>query len=67
MCSLEKARQGKSALRQIRAQMTAGVLSPAEFDRLMKVAEEGFEQMVPGPVAAPIQRNAFAVIRGDQR
>jgi serine phosphatase RsbU (regulator of sigma subunit) len=68
MTSLDKARQGKSAVRQIRAQMEAGVLQRAELDRLLTVAEEGFEQMVPtpAPMVAP-ERTAFTVVRGGQQ
>lgn len=64
--SLDKARQGASAARQIRAQMRAGVLTQPELDRLMKQVEAGFEQMMgPAPVL-PRPRTPFTVIRGDR-
>ena len=48
MNSLDTARQGKSAARQIRAQMQAGVLSAPELDRLLaKVSEQGLPGLTP--------------------
>lgn len=69
MNTLETARQGKSAARQIRAQMNAGVLTQPELDRLMRKVEAGFEQMLPSP--PPILethqlRGRFEVLRGDR-
>lgn len=67
MTSLEKARQGKSAIRQIRAQLEAGVMTTGELNRLLRVAEEGFEQMVPEPPPPPPRaRGPFTVVRGDR-
>lgn len=54
MTALDKARQGRSAARQIRQQMAAGVLTDRELDRLMRKVEEGFSQMMgeePPPLA----------------
>jgi hypothetical protein len=63
--TLDIARQGKSAARQIRAQMSAGVLTDAELDRLLKKVEAGFEQMIPaGQGTPPEARAAFTVIPG---
>lgn len=68
MNSLDTARQGKSAARQIRAQMNAGVLTEGELDRLMRKVEAGYEQMLPAPLS-PMQiealerRTAFHVVR----
>lgn len=68
MNSLDIARQGKSAARQIRAQMTAGVLTQPELDRLMRKVEAGYEQMMPAPLpvldVTPMSRpGAFSVAR----
>lgn len=49
MTSLDTARQGKSAARQIRSQMNAGVLTQGELDRLLRKVEAGFEEMMPSP------------------
>ena len=64
MNTLDIARQGKSAARQIRAQMQAGVLTQAELDRLLAKVEAGFEQMMPEQAAPPPRRDAFSVVRG---
>jgi hypothetical protein len=54
MNTLDIARNGRSAARQIRAQMRAGVLTNAELERLLAKVEEGFEQMMgPHPLDAP--------------
>lgn len=73
MNSLDLARQGKSAARQIRSQMNAGVLTAAELDRLLAKVEAGFDQMVPGPDFAPTARtltppkgHVLTVIEGDR-
>lgn len=47
MNTLSTLRNGKNALRQLRAQARAGVLSPREFDRLLSVAEEAFAEVIP--------------------
>lgn len=62
MNTLDLARQGKSAARQIRAQMEAGVLTQPELDRLLAKVEAGFEQMMPTPPAP--RRDPFTVVRG---
>lgn len=65
MNSLDIARQGKSAARQLRAQARAGVLTDREFDRLMAKVEAGFEQMIPTPSSiAPAVEASFRVIDG---
>jgi len=64
MNTLDIARQGKSAARQIRAQMQAGVLTQPELDRLLAKVEAGFEQMMPEPPAPPPRRDPFTVVRG---
>lgn len=53
MTSLDIARQGHSAARQMIAQRNAGVLTTREFDRLMEKVLAGFEQMMPAPVTPP--------------
>lgn len=53
MTSLDIARQGYSAARQIEIQRRAEVLSPAELERLMKHVLAGFEQMMPTGEAPP--------------
>lgn len=68
MNSLDTARQGKSAARQIRAQMKAGVLTAAELDRLLRKVEAGYEELLPAPLAPPeiealARRSAFHVVR----
>lgn len=68
MNTLDKARQGKSAARQIRAQMTTGVLTQAELDRLLRKVEAGYEELLPAAlplqeVEAIARRNAFSVVR----
>lgn len=65
MNTLDIARQGKSAARQIESQMEAGVLTDAELRRLMKKVREGFEQMMPASPAPPIT-GTFTVIQGDR-
>jgi len=52
LCAL---RNGKSALRQIRAQMRAGVLTTGELERLLKVAEAGYQLVIPDPGVRPTQ------------
>ncbi|CAN5612559.1 hypothetical protein BH10PSE5_BH10PSE5_01540 [soil metagenome] len=68
MNTLDKARQGKSAARQIRAQMNSGVLTMAELDRLMRKVEGGFEELLPAAlppmqIEALERRSAFHVVR----
>lgn len=68
MNTLDKARQGKSAARQIRAQMTTGVLTQAELDRLLRKVEAGYEELLPAPmppleIEALARRSAFHVVR----
>jgi hypothetical protein len=46
MTSLDKARQGRSAARQIRSQARAGVLTGPELFRLLDKVDAGFEQMM---------------------
>jgi len=58
MTSLDKARKGRSAIRQIQSQCRAGVLTPRELDRLLKVAEEGFDQMMGDEPAPSVPANA---------
>lgn len=72
MNSLNIIRQGKSAARQIRAQVEAGVLTDAEFARLIKKVLDGFEQALeepPEPVDwAKLQgRERFGMIQGGQQ
>lgn len=70
MTSLDTARQGKSAARQIRSQMNAGVLTQPELDRLLRKVEAGFEEMMPSrsPVLEAHQLGGrFEVIQGDRR
>lgn len=71
MNSLNVARQGKSAARQIKAQMDSGVLTQPELARLMKKVIAGFEEMVPAAMPLPEatqlgRRGAFEVVRGDR-
>ena len=72
MTSLDIARQGYSAARQIRAQMNANVLTPGELDRLMRKVEAGFAQMMPTrpPILeaheVPTRKGRFEVIPGDR-
>jgi len=65
MNSLDIARQGKSAARQIESQMDAGVLTDGELRRLMKKVREGYEQMVPS-APPPVVNASFRVIQGDR-
>jgi hypothetical protein len=54
MTSLDLARQGKSAARQLRAMMNAKVIiTDRELDRLLSKIEEGFEQMMPTRPTTP--------------
>lgn len=53
MTSLDIARQGYSAARQIEIQRKAGVLMVGELERLMKHVLAGFEQMMATEAAAP--------------
>jgi len=46
MNTLDIARNGRSAARQIRAQMKAGVLTDRELERLLDKVEQGFDQMM---------------------
>jgi len=48
MNTLDIARNGRNAARQIRAQMREGVLTQPELDRLLTAVEAGFDQMM-GP------------------
>lgn len=71
MTSLNIARQGKSAARQIRAQMNVRVLTQGELDRLLRKIEAGFEALLPElpPVLEAEPVNAygrFEVIQGDR-
>ncbi|HEY3696508.1 hypothetical protein [Phenylobacterium sp.] len=62
MTSLDQARQGRSAARQIRNQAQAGVLTARELYRLLDKVDAGFEQMLgmaPFPAA-----NDFDPLRG---
>jgi hypothetical protein len=54
MNTLDIARNGRSAARQIRAQFKAGVLTPHELERLLNAVDAGFAQMMgPLPSDAP--------------
>lgn len=66
MTSLDIARQGYSAARQIEIQRRADVLMPAELERLMKHVLAGFEQMMPGGEAPPSAPPPIppAIVRG---
>ncbi|MFD3263357.1 hypothetical protein [Phenylobacterium ferrooxidans] len=69
MDSLDTARQGKSAARQIRAQINSNTLTPGELDRLLRKVEAGYEVLLPAPlppmeVEALARRSAFTVTRG---
>lgn len=67
MNSLDIARQGRSAARQIRSQLRAGVLTPRELDRLLIKVEDGFEQMMGEPAPPPIPadlRGALTLLPG---
>lgn len=71
MNTLDTARQGKSAARQIRSQMNAGVLTQAELDRLLRKVEAGYEELLPRSLPVlethqPEGRGRFEVIRGDR-
>jgi hypothetical protein len=72
MTSLDIARQGKSAARQIRAQMNAKVLTAGELDRLLRKVEAGYEQLLPSPLPIleaqelPTHKGRFEVIQGDR-
>ena len=46
MTSLDKARQGRSAVRQALILQRENALTPRELTRLLRVAEEGFDQMM---------------------
>ncbi|MDZ4376178.1 MAG: hypothetical protein U1C74_32755 [Phenylobacterium sp.] len=46
MTSLDQARQGRSAARQIRVQAKAGVLTGPELFRLLEKVDAGFAQMM---------------------
>lgn len=68
MNTLDKARQGKSAARQIRAQMSSGTLTQPELDRLLRKVEAGYEELLPAPmpameIEALARRSAFTVVR----
>ena len=68
MNTLDKARQGKSAARQIRVLMNSGSLIQADLDRLLKKVEEGYEELLPAPlprleIEALERRSAFHVVR----
>lgn len=68
MTSLDKARQGKSAARQIRSMMRAGCLTDRELDRLLTKVEDGFEQMVPAaPPPAPKGRGFAPIVHDGGR
>lgn len=68
MNTLDKARQGKSAARQIRAQMNSHTLTPSELDRLLRKVEAGYEELLPAPlppleIEALARRSAYHVVR----
>ncbi len=65
MTSLDKARQGRSAARQIRAQARAGVLTPAELTRLLDKVDAGFEQMMGQTEPPPPAARGFAPVVHD--
>ena len=70
MTSLDIARQGRIAARQIRSQMEAGVLMVGELDRLLKKVEAGFEQMVPeadAPAGPPAARGFAPIVHDGGR
>lgn len=66
MNSLNIARQGRSAIRQIRILAREGVLTPRELDRLLVKAEEGFDQMMgesePAPAIPPSVRRGLTLV-----
>jgi len=66
MNTLDIARNGRSAARQIRAQMDAGVLTQAELTRLLAAVEAGFDQMIGGVPARPAPP-PMVVIQGGRR
>jgi hypothetical protein len=49
MTSLDIARQGRAAARQIRQQAAAGVLTDRELNRLLDKIDAGFNQMMGPP------------------
>lgn len=53
MISLDVARQGYSAARQLDAQRRAKCISEAELDRLLKKVLAGYEQLMGVESAAP--------------
>lgn len=72
MTSLDIARQGKAAARQLRAQARAGVLSKSEFSRLLDKIEAGFEQMMPSeeptqPLPAGVRRGFAPIVHDGGR
>lgn len=73
MNHLNPIHQGKSAARQILAQMNAGVLTQAELRRLMAKVVDGFEVVMPSPPEVlharpvPNRSNRFEVISGDRQ
>ena len=63
MTSLDKARQGKSAARQIRSLARTNCLTGPELIRLLDVVDAGFEQMMPSEGRQAL-KGAFTVIDG---
>jgi hypothetical protein len=53
MTSLDKARKGRSAIRQIKSLKRAHLLTPQLLDQLLETAEEGFSQMMGEQPATP--------------
>jgi len=58
LTSLDQARQGKSAARQIRIAAQAGVLTGPELFRLLDKVDAGFAQMLPEAAPPPIATSA---------
>ena len=63
MNTLDIARNGKSAARQIRSQARAGVLTGSELYRLLDAVDAGFEQMMPSEGRQQM-KGEFSVIDG---
>ena len=63
MTSLDAARQGRAAVRQLRALMRTGTINQRDLDRLLGKIEAGFEQMM-GEDPIPSNLPPFHVLNG---